>query len=378
LRTSPRPASPSVIALLALVMGACGDAGEVDTHEPDVSGDATDSSQATDQGDSEDAAGGRDEIDAPVRCALPNDAKVRLPEDDARHDAPAEWYYWTGHLRTEAGQWLGFHVTILLAGPKHASVVIAHYSLTSAETAGAVGGYRHGFDVGFDGDPRERGFAWSLGHVQAQGEDGSDTLDVDLGEARLRLALVDRRGPFARHGDGYEDYGGGVATWYYARPRMDVSGTVVRDGVSEVVRGSAWFDHQWGTLASAASSRWDWVGAQLDDGRELMVVRLPTAEGLVGYAELTERDCSTRTFYGDEVRFGSKAAWTSPGSGCTYPMGWTLGVGDLDLTLDAVVEDQEITAEPAHYWEGAATISGSTGGRAYVELVGYCALGSGR
>jgi len=374
----------ALVAFLAPIIVACGDADEVDAPhaldalDSDDTGDGRDTRPVGDQSEPADTADVLDEVDAPRRCVLASDAKVRLPEDDARHDAPAEWYYWTGHLQTEAGQWLGFHVTILLAGPKHASVVIAHYSLTSAATGGGPGGYRHGFDVGFEGEPRERGFAWSLGHVRAEGEDGSDTLEVDLGEARLSLTLVDRRGPFARHGDGYEDYGGGVATWYYARPRMDVSGTLVRGGVSEVVRGSAWFDHQWGTLASAASSRWDWVGAQLDDGRELMVVRLPSAEGLVGYAELTERDCSTRTFHGDAVRFGSKASWTSPGSGCTYPMGWTLGVGDLELALDPVVEDQEITADPAHYWEGAATITGSTGGRAYVELVGYCALGSGR
>ena len=330
--------------------------------------------------DAVDTVSDASEVDAitPSRCELAPDAKVSLPADDARHDAPAEWYYWTGHLQTASGQWLGFHVTVLVAGPKNASVVIAHYSLTEATHANAAGRYRHGFDVGFEGEPRETGFAWSLGQLTAAGFDGSDTLTFEVGDARLDLALVDRRGPFARHGDGYEDYGGGVATWYYARPRMDVSGTIARDGVAEAVHGSAWFDHQWGTLASAASSRWDWIGAQLDDGRELMVVRLPTAEGLIGYAELTERDCTTRTFHGDEVRFGSKATWTSPGTGCTYPMGWSLGVGDLALELEAVVEDQEITADPAHYWEGATTITGSIGGRAYVELVGYCALGGGR
>jgi predicted secreted hydrolase len=62
-------------------------------------------------------------------------------------------------------------------------------------------------------------------------------------------------------------------------------------------------------------------------------------------------------------------------------MGWELSVGTLamDLALTPVQRDAEFAGSrfvPAAYWEGAVSVSGTSGGTAvtgkgFVELVGY-------
>ncbi|MFO0746736.1 MAG: lipocalin family protein [Myxococcota bacterium] len=308
----------------------------------------------------------------PARCKLPADARVALPADDARHVAPGEWYYWTGHLQTDDGAWLGFQLTVLMAGAPGSAVAIAHQSITDA----AAGDYRHAVAFGLDDRTPSEGFDFALGDVIARGVGGADHLRLVLDDdAVLTLDLTDVRGPIARHGDGFKDYGGGVSTFYYARPRMAASGTLRRGDATVAVHGSAWFDHQWGSLASAAASHWDWLGVQLDDGRELMVTRMPLPGGdAFGEAELTDRDCTTHAVAGADVSLVARRDWTNPETLCTYPSGWDLTVGDLHLGLEPVTLDQEMRTEPVGYWEGAAVVSGDTSGRAYVELVGYCGL----
>jgi len=379
------PYNLSAIALAcAIALAACADTGPGGAPAVfDVGSDVTTPGDI-----------GADGVDAPVtpdgsqaraRCELPADSAVTLPADDARHSAPTEWFYWTGHLQSEDGRWFGFHITVLVAGPVGHAIVLAHHSLTRADAPPGGGDrYGHGFALGVEraDELPERGFAFDLGgHGQPSGPsvgglavsgfDGNDVLFSELAHSRLALTLTDPRGPVVRHGNGFQDYGGGITTYYYARPRQRAVGTLHIDGEDLAVSGNVWFDHQWGTLASPDSSRWDWVAMQLDDGRDLMVVRLPVPGGdIFSFAELTDTDCTTRTYYG--VAFSGRKTWQSPVSGCTYPLDWDISVADMHFSLTPLTDDQETQAEPIPYWEGAATVSGSATGRAYVELVGYC------
>ncbi|TNF37056.1 MAG: hypothetical protein EP329_04140 [Deltaproteobacteria bacterium] len=304
-------------------------------------------------------------------CLLPDDSAVALPADDARHAEPTEWYYWTGHLQAEDGRWFGFQVTLLYVGPPGAGVVVGHRTLSDPST----GRFRQTVDFAAEEPiPAVGGIDQALGASGVASLDGHDVLDSVFDDAALSLTLDDVKGPVVRQGNGFYDYGSGVYTWYYARPRMKASGTLDVGGERLAVTGTAWFDHQWGVLAPPGGAlRWDWLGAQLDDGRELMVYRLPTADGgLVTLAELTHADCSVTHYAPGEIEVETKLHWSKPGSACSYPIGWRVTVGDITLEVDPVQEDQVVEADPIAYWEGAAVVSGSATGRAYIELVGYC------
>lgn len=306
-----------------------------------------------------------------TRCKLAAAAAVSLPADDARHDAPGEWFYWTGHLQTTSGDWIGFQLTVLAVGAPGNGLVLVHQSITDQ----ANGTYDHTILAGLDDRDPDAGFDFIVGNVVARGVDGRDHLELVLaGGARLTLDLDDPRGPVARHGDGFKDYGAGVSTYYYSRPRMHARGTLQRGRLIDDVSGDVWFDHQWGALAPGTASYWDWIAVQLDDGSELMVTRFPLpGDTHIGIAELTSRDCVTTEIVTPDVSLAARGEWKSPATTCTYPSGWDLVVGDLELALDPVTLDQEMADDVGSYWEGATLVSGDTTGRAYVELVGYCA-----
>jgi len=69
--------------------------------------------------------------------------------------------------------------------------------------------------------------------------------------------------------------------------------------------------------------------------------------------------------------------WISPDTGCTYPSGWKVTIEGEIFHVQPLVKDQELRGQHSFwvgpvYWEGACGVSGAVGGKAYVELNGYC------
>ncbi len=152
---------------------------------------------------------------------------------------------------------------------------------------------------------------------------------------------------------------------------MAVTGTLQADGEPRSVTGQGWMDHQWGNLLLLSTAGWDWFALQLDDGREVMLFMVRGSDEVVG-GPVTGADCVTEELDDGDIEVTALGEWTSPTSGCTYPHGWDLKLGDTQLTVTPVMEDQELYNEHGTYWEGASTVSGDASGRAYVELAGYC------
>lgn len=307
-------------------------------------------------------------------CDAVPEGKVHLPADDAVHDEPVEWWYWTGHLQDEDGAWYGFEHVFFRFVQGSRVYMMVHHALTDVSAAAFDD------DVQFalqDTTPVEDGFDLSLGGQTAKGGDGHDVLHGELDASRLDLTLDALKPPVFQHGDGYTDYDFGGYTWYYSRERMSATGTLDIDGQTHKVTGTGWFDHQWGDLSAATQLGWDWFAIQLDDNREIMLFVIHDANGarqLLG-GSITDADCETEQVESYSVT--ALGEWTSPDSGCTYPAGWQVEVEGMVLDVEPVLADQELVNRVLTYWEGAATVSGDTSGRAYVELTGYCG-GSGR
>jgi predicted secreted hydrolase len=91
---------------------------------------------------------------------------------------------------------------------------------------------------------------------------------------------------------------------------------------------------------------------------------------------LRASDGRVRIFAPEEIRFAAIRSWRSPRTGVTYPVGMTVAAGDLALTLEPLIDDQELDSRQSTgtlYWEGAvrAAIAGREAGRGYLELTGY-------
>jgi len=208
----------------------------------------------------------------------------------------------------------------------------------------------------------------------ALGGSGIDQLHGEVDGYITDLKLVAEKRPVLQHSDGYTAYPFGGYTYYYSRPRMSVTGTLVRpDGSTHSLHGTAWFDHQWGPLQDAINLGWDWFALQLVDQRELMIFIIHDSSGeLAVGASLTDADCNTTELDPSDFSVVSKRSWTSPHfQNASYPLGWTIQVLGERFEVEPVLDDQEVDAIFFRYWEGAATVTGDATGRAYIELTGY-------
>ncbi len=303
-------------------------------------------------------------------CDQVPEGAVVLPDDDAPHDAPWEWWYWTGHLQDGEGRWYGFEHVFFILEAYGMTGLMVHHAITDIDAGD------FSYDVAFslyDGVAPAEGFSFSLGNFSAEGGGGQDWLHGEMDRSTLDLDLQATKAPVLQHGDGYLAYDFGGYTYYYSRERMSALGTLEVDGELRDVEGTAWFDHQWGELDAATSVGWDWFALQLDDGREYMIylIHADDSDLLVG-ASLSDEDCVVTELDASQVNVTSTASWTSPSTGCTWPMGWELELGGEHYVVTPAMEDQELSYSGMGYWEGAGTVDGHSTGRAYVELTGYC------
>ena len=364
----------------------------------------------------------------PVRS--PDPIPIELPRDDGPHDRLTEWWYYTGHLRTqEAGgpHTFGFEAVIFRAERGGVPVAWAsHLALTDengqqftyaqrSEIGPQVDRSPRGADgvpTGFDldiaglspdlvanGAPPLAATPWRLA-----GGDGTDRIEAALSPEEaaasgraFALALdLHSTKPAALHdGDGFVDFADAGSSYYYSRTRMTASGTLVLDGRTLDVDGIAWFDHQWGDFISVGSGGWNWFAINLDDGTDIAISDVidEHANSILTYATVVAADGTTRDVRGLDLGIGTQSftLWTSPRTGRSWSQRWDAVVGDYTLTLESNLQSQELDTRATTgvvYWEGSNRVTGFAGvkldpdtgeqiagtpvlGDAYVEMTRY-------
>jgi len=316
---------------------------------------------------------------------------LEFPRDHGSHpEATLEWWYWTGHLRSDDGRADGFQLTFF----RLRDLYLAHFAwsdLSAGEFTfaqkthlglpGIAGASASGLDA-FNEDWFARGVAQGRAKESA----GKQILHARSKAGELSLTLTPEKAPvlhgengISRKGAGPDDY-----SHYVSITRLSASGSWIAGGHSRALQGEAWFDHEWGPGGLPAGVQgWDWFALQLSDGSELMLYRMRTASGASPFSAGTfvpATGAPTPISWKD-VRLEPRTRWTSPHSKATYPAVWSLAVASLslDVTITPLLSDQELsTAESTGvtYWEGACKVEGKragrpVGGRAYVEMTGY-------
>ena len=317
-------------------------------------------------------------------AALAAAAPASFPRDHGAHPAvPLEWWYWTGHLQGAAGKDYGFQLTFFRLRDVH----LAHFAWSDVSAGrfayeekvhlalpGIAGASEKGLDV-FNED-------WS-----ARDEKGTTKLRVRSREGLLTLSLSPAKPPashgesgISRKGPGPDEYSN-----YVSITRLNVSGTLERNGRSDSLTGKAWFDHEWGPGGLPAGiGGWDWFALVLEDGSELMLYRMRQTDGRASpfsAGTFVPASGAPRAIAWKDVRLAAKTTWTSPRSKAVYPAVWELSVASvgLEVEITPLLADQELVTMASTrvtYWEGACRVAGRKdgkpiAGRAYVEMTGY-------
>jgi predicted secreted hydrolase len=266
--------------------------------------------------------------------------RVQLPRDDGAHQSLLEWWYWAGHLKTDAGRWFGFELVFFEVHLVGVTLQVTHHAITDIQDKSFHYRIEMGRRIG-----RSPAKAIDLSHagLWAKGADGRDRLHGRVDEYRMDLELVSQKAPVLQHDRGYIEFDFGGHTHYYSRGRMNARGTL-RIGDQEVsVTGIAWFDHQWGDMGNVLEQSWDWFGIQLDDGREIMAFRMRVSgeEQLRGGSYSPAEGPPIR-LKPEEVGITPQGEWKSPHTGCVYPRQWLVKVKDQEFLIKPVIEDQEL------------------------------------
>src|SRR5690625_5637722 len=120
-----------------------------------------------------------------------------------------------------------------------------------------------------------------LGYGQVQQDINYFVLSMNAGDFAVQLNLESLRPIVAQGDSGYSRKGpeAGNASYYYSLTRLQARGSVAIGAEEIPVAGLAWLDREWGSSQLAEGlSGWDWFSLQLDDGRDLMVFPLRTAD----------------------------------------------------------------------------------------------------
>jgi predicted secreted hydrolase len=320
----------------------------------------------------------------------------QFPRDHGSHDEyKTEWWYYTGHLRTEGGRRYGFELTFFRVGvvppgaPEESrwdlrNLALAHFAISDIDgkdfrsyeklnraspfTAGAAADRLDVFNE-----------SWRA----TTEPDGSWRISAMAGKDSLDLVLRSRKPP-AVHGENgisVKAAGVGYASHYYSMTRLESEGQVN----GQRVHGLTWMDHEFGSSALRENQQgWDWFSIQLDNDTELMLYQIRRRDGTpdtTSSGSLITSDGNVIHIRREQMTITPLSSWKSPKSGATYPMGWRVVVPGfrIDVTLKPLLRDQELVTRGSTgvtYWEGAVDVSGrfdsvGVGGSGYVEMTGY-------
>ena len=350
--------------------------------------------------------------------AIPIDPQpIELPRDDAPHDRLTEWWYYTGHLRSDDGRRYGFEYVIFRAerGAFPTSWV-SHLAITDEandrflysqrlEVGPAVdksrlglsdGATPSGFILAISGFDPTQAVATPRRPWIMSGADGRDSLAATLsldesatagspGGLALELSLTATKRAVLHDKDGWIDFGPAGGSYYYSRTAMRATGSVTIGGTTTDVTGTAWFDHQWGDFISVGGGGWDWFAINLDDGTDVTLSLVRDVDGSypLVYGTVVDPRGLADHLDADDFTVKVTARWTSPTTGAEYPAGWAIELPgqDLSVRLTPTVAEQELDTRATTgviYWEGSQRVDATRNGmplagEAYVELTGYAA-----
>ena len=330
---------------------------------------------------------------AEVSYATVTPRPLVFPRDHGAHpEYRTEWWYLTGWLDARGQESIGFQVTFFRVrttsapGPSRFSptqLVIAHAAIASPERGALVHDER-AQRVGFGlveastTDTDIRLDRWRFVRDAASGEYRATiparSFDLTLSARPTQPLLLQGAAGYSRKGPAAAQ-----ASHYYSAPQLAVTGTIAVAGATATVTGTAWLDHEWSsTVMAPGAAGWDWAGINLADGGALMAFRMRAREGRAWWAGGTLRGTAgrVRSFAPVEIRFDALRTWRSPRTGAAYPVAMKITAGDVVLTLEPLIDDQELDSRASTgtiYWEGAmrALASGRTVGQGYLELTGY-------
>ncbi len=304
---------------------------------------------------------------------------LELPADEAPHDFQAEWWYFNVHLTDDQGDRYALHDVVFQVQQLDSRRTLYVRQVGIGEVATATHHTSERLrttDEPLTDDPGD--FEITIGRGELTGAGGETYhLRGAAGTLSYDLTLATVGEPIVHDDDGLVDFGDAGVTYYYSRPRLDVSGTIATERGTRAVTGLGWLDKQWGDF-QPVEVFWDWASVQLDDGTDLMLTNLSDADRrpIDVYATLRRPGQGERRLNAGEFTFEPlEDTWHSERTGTTYKTRWRVEVPSegIDVTLEPMIVESEFASAflGVVYWEAGVDVvdpAGQRVGQGFVEL----------
>ncbi len=323
--------------------------------------------------------------------------KYNFPVDHFAHpEFQTEWWYYSGHLRTDEGRRFGYELTFFQAGIESQrkresisrwvikDIYFAHMAISDEDKKEF-----HFWEKinrkgpGIAGAENDRLLVWNEGWCLQEKNMAHHIKAKEEGYG-MDLLLMPMKSPVIHGLDGIirKSQDSNMASHYYSLTRLNAQGRIWIRGKRFDVKGLSWMDHEFFTSQIAKGILgWDWFSIQLDNQMEIMLYlfRLKGGEiDPVSSGTIVKTDGEAVHLLSSEISIIHTGTWKSGKSGAVYPSVWQIDIHEHEISLEVkpVFKEQELVTKQKIYWEGSCKVSGTLKGQrisglGYAELTGY-------
>lgn len=317
---------------------------------------------------------------------------VRLPRDELSHDYPVEWWYFAGHVADIAtGERLSFMLTAIRGTMSVLPPATISFFKRIDHQQGPLPLLQcaEPFFAAYEGNEHPISYRFryhgSILNLWIASPDAWE-IDGEPGHYRLRLwrgtsiegdLTLDATAPaILLKGDGVVDYGEGHQLAYYVRPKVAVQGRVYFSGRLCEVRGSGWYERQWGWVPTDAYA-WKYVNVTLDDGEQWLFFHTKLGDNERWYAGRMPTTGGIEELPLDTSGFRDVVVGERP---LATDIGLVTPAGPVELRIRPLFADEKdiesIYPGVPPFWESACRVEGRRGGVpiqgwSMTELHGY-------
>lgn len=155
-------------------------------------------------------------------------------------------------------------------------------------------------------------------------------------------------------------------TYYYSLTKIEITGTISMNGITETVHGTGWIDRQWGEFNPFYGEKYEWFSVQLSNGMAMNIWHIFDTQNLVPDTS-TYRLCSvlvndSTDWELHDFEFTRLAYNWMPDSQRCYSRQWRLVYQNIiDITFTTLHTNSEVPL-PFRFFEGATSVTGTVYG----------------
>lgn len=318
----------------------------------------------------------------------------QFPRDHHPHYGyKTEWWYYTGHLKTDEGRRFGYQFTIFKIETKPQLkktfgspelFYMLHVALTDEKSDRFY--FYESFQREFPGlagfDSTENKLFVENNSVYIQ--DKNHTLKLKSDQFDLKLYLTTEVGELihGKNGISQKSPEKGNASHYFSV--VDLIGKAhlkIGDQLFSNLTATGWMDHEFGSNAlSSFQQGWDWTTLELSNGARLMLFQVRGQDSKSNFysGSVISSDGNLTTIESNSIQFETLDYWKSDQTKTKYPIKWKVKVGNNYFELSPWIKNQELVSKSAgiSYYEGAIDVKGTFDGKSitgvgYLEMTGY-------